>query len=127
MEKSFHLISYPLSFCGFNIFSEYSTIWHILRRGLYFSSTIAIVCCAFYCALIDEQTTFSNRIFLTNTFLGFSFITFQAAIFWKNKKKLLDITKQVILLQKDRDEKWVKLLTKPLFDKCSKKVLKMTK
>lgn len=127
MKKSFQLISYPLSCCGFDIYCQYSTGWQIFRRALFYISTIAVACCSTYSAFMDKQTVFSDRIFLINTALAYLSGILQGILFWSNKEKLLDITQQLYLLQTIRDEKWLEPLVKPIYDICSTKGFKITR
>lgn len=127
MHKSFKFIKWPLSFAGFNIYNESPTILHTFRRVIFYLSTLAVLYCIYYTVLVNEETNTSDSIFLNITALAFISGILQGILFWKNRDKIVKVTKYLEVLYKEREESWLEPLVRPLFDECARKVFKMTK
>lgn len=127
MDNAIKFIRIPLILTGFDIFNKSTTIWHTIRRFIFYLVLGFVILCFFYNILLDSDATFSDRIFNTISDNAFIAVMIQAIFFWHNRENVREIFKNIEELYEPREERWVEEIAKPLFAKCSKFLYKFSK
>lgn len=119
MEESIKLIRLPLIITGFDAFNKCDPIWQIITRYFFYFVMGTDVFSFCYALAVFKDTEFSDKVFLVISLNAFNVIIAQAINFWNKREAIVSIFEAINELHADREEKWIKTHSKPLFQKCS--------